>query len=154
MDYVLYIIIPKKEVETVKLNEKLIEWEDGVYPCEPPQYVTDSNIIFEQMQDIKYYSKIVGEELTNDTIILNLKSDILFDLEYSINSGDKTLEQNELFHFLNGLYRLNEFYIILVREDEKIKEQYRIVAKEEIAIRLSDCLRWSNPKDVLLFKKM
>lgn len=154
MDFVLDIIIPKKEVETVKLNEKLNEWGYSVYPCEPPQYVTDSNIIFEQMQDVKYYSKIVGEELTNDTIILNLKSDILFDLEYAVNSGDKTLEQNVLFDFLNGLFKLSEFYILLIREDEKIKEQYRIVAKEEIGVRLSDSLRWSNPKDVLLFKKM
>lgn len=153
MDYALDIIIPKKEVEIVKLNEKLIEWGDIVYPCEPPQYVTDSNIVFEQMQDVKYYSKIVGEELTNDSIILNLKSDILFDLEYVVNSGDKILDQNGLFVFFNRLFELSEFYIILVREDEDIKEQYRIGAKEEIGVRLSDSLRWSNPKDVLLLKK-
>lgn len=30
---------------------------------------------------------------------------------------------------------------------------YKISTKEEINIRLSDSLRWSNPKDVLLFKK-
>lgn len=154
MDYVLDIIIPKKEVETVKLNEKLIGWGDCVYSCEPPQYITNSNIIFEQVQDVKYYNQIVGKELTNDAIILHLKSDILFDLEYAANNSNKTLEQNELFVFLNGLFELSEFYILLIREDEEIKEQYRIVAREEIGIRLSDSLRWSNPKDVLLFKKM
>ena len=41
----------------------------------------------------------------------------------------------------------------MVREDENIKESYIISTKEEISIRLSDSLRWSNPKDVLLFKK-
>ena len=41
----------------------------------------------------------------------------------------------------------------MVREDENIKESYIISTKEEINIRLSDSLRWSNPKDVLLFKK-
>ena len=41
----------------------------------------------------------------------------------------------------------------MAREDEKVKEYYKISTKEEISIRLSDSLRWSNPKDVLLFKK-
>lgn len=153
MDYTLDIIIPKKEVKTVKLNEKLMEWGDSFYSCEPPRYVTDSNIIFEQVVDVKYFNKIVGEELANDVIVLSLKSDILLDLEYAINSGDETLEQNELFDFLNKLFKLSKFYILLVREDEKVKERYRIVTKEEIGVRLSDCLGWSNPKDVLLFKE-
>ena len=41
----------------------------------------------------------------------------------------------------------------MVREDENVKEYYNISTKEELSLRLSDSLRWSNPKDVLLFKK-
>ena len=67
MDYFLDIIIPKKEMETVKLNEKLFEWGEGTYSCSPPQYISDSDIVFEQIEDVQYLNKIIGEELTNDT---------------------------------------------------------------------------------------
>lgn len=153
MDYFLDIIIPKKEIETVKLNEKLLEWGEGVYSCSPPQYISDSDIVFEQIEDVQYLNKIIGEELTNDTIVLHLKSDILYDLEYAVNNPESVLEENVLLIFLNKLIELSQFYILMVREDEKVKEYYKISTKEEISIRLSDSLRWSNPKDVLLFKK-
>lgn len=153
MDYFLDIIIPKKEIETVKLNEKLLKWGEDVYSCSPTQYISDSDIVFEQIEDVQYLNKIIGEELTNDTIVLHLKSDILYDLEYAVNNPESVLEENVLLIFLNKLIELSQFYILMVREDEKVKEYYKISTKEEISIRLSDSLRWSNPKDVLLFKK-
>ena len=153
MDYFLDILIPKKELGTVKLNEKLFEWGEGGYSYYPPQYISDSDIIFEQIEDVQYFSKIVGEELTDDTIVLHLKSDIFYDLEYAVNNFELKLEENLLLKFLNKLIELSYFYILMVREDENIKESYIISTKEEINIRLSDSLRWSNPKDVLLFKK-
>lgn len=153
MDYFLDIIIPKKEMETVKLNEKLFEWGEVVCSCNPPQYISDSDIIFEQIEDVQYFNKIIGEELTDDTIVLHLKSDIFYDLEYAVNNFELKLEENLLLKFLNKLIELSYFYILMVREDENIKESYIISTKEEISIRLSDSLRWSNPKDVLLFKK-
>ncbi len=153
MDYFLDIIIPKKEMETVKLNEKLLKWGEDVYSCSPPQYISDSDIVFEQIEDVQYLNKIIGEELTNDTIVLHLKSDILYDLEYAVNNPESVLEENVLLIFLNKLIELSQFYILMVREDENVKEYYKISTKEEISIRLSDSLRWSNPKDVLLFKK-
>lgn len=153
MDFLLDIIVPKKEIEMVKLNEKLFEWGEGVYSCSPPQYVSDSDIIFEQIEDVQYFNKIIGEELTNDAIVLHLKSDILSDLEYAVNEKESRLEENTLLKFLNKLIELSQFYILMVREDENVKEFYSVSTKEELSIRLSDSLRWSNPKDVLLFKK-
>ena len=154
MDYVLDIISPKKEIETVKLNEKLIEWGGNTYSCEPPQYVTDTDITFDQIENVQYFNKIIGGEPKNDTIVLHLKKDILFDLEYVINNDESTLEENKLFKFLNELIKLSEFYILMIREDENVKERYRISTEEEIRARLSDSLRWSDPKDVLIYKKM
>ena len=153
MDYILDIIIPKKEIETVKLREKLFEWGGSVYSCNPPQYISDSDIIFEQIEDVQYFNKIIGEKLTNDIIVLHLKSDVLYDLEYAVNNNESILEENVLLKFLNSLIGLSQFYILMAREDENVKEYYKISTKEEISIRLSDSLRWSNPKDVLLFKK-
>ena len=121
MDYFLDIIIPKKEIEIVKLNEKLFVWEEDVYSCNPPQYISDSDIIFEQIEDVQYFSKIVGEELTDDVIVLHLKSDILFDLEYAVNNHKSILEENVLLNFLNKLIELSQFYILVVREDENVK---------------------------------
>ena len=154
MDYVLDIIIPKKEIESVELNEKMIEWGNYVYSFEPPQYITDSNIIFEQIENTQYFSKMVEEEFTDDIIVLGLKSEMLYDLEYAVNNDKSMLEQNILLIFLHKLFKLSEFYILLVREDEKVKERYEVVTKEEMSIRLFESLKWSNPKDVLLFKKM
>ena len=154
MDYVLDIIIPKKEIESVELNEKMIEWGNYVYSFEPPQYITDSNIIFEQIENTQYFSKMVEEEFTDDIIVLGLKSEMLYDLEYAVNNDKSMLEQNILLIFLHKLFKLSEFYILLVREDEKVKERYEVVTKEEMNIRLFESLKWSNPKDVLLFKKM
>ena len=65
----------------MNLNEKLFEWGEGTYSCSPPQYVSDFDIIFEQIEDVQYFNKVIGKELTNDTIVLHLKSDILTDLE-------------------------------------------------------------------------
>lgn len=153
MDYSLDIVIPKNEIEIVKLNEKLFEWEGDVYSCNPPQYVSDSGIVFEQIEDVRYFNKIIGEELTNDIIVLHLKSDLLLDLECVVNNNESVLEENVLLNFLKKLIKLSQFYILMVREDENVKEYFKISTKEEIKIKLSDSLRWSNPKDVLLFKE-
>lgn len=153
MDYTLDIIIPKEEIKNVKLKEKLIQWGGQVYSCDPPQYVTDSNIVFEQIRDISYFSKIIGKEVADDAIVLHLKSEMLSAMEYAANKGEAILEENVLFDFLGRLFQLSQFCILLVREDENIKERYQIVAQEEIKARLSDSLRWSDPKDVLLIKK-
>lgn len=48
-------------------------------------------------------------------------SDIFYDLEYCANN--KKIEENELFIFLKSLAGLSVFYMLLVREDEDVKEK-------------------------------
>lgn len=74
-------------------------------------------------------------------------------MEYAVNNHGSVSEENALLNFLNRLTGLSQFYLLMVREDEKVKERYRISSEEEIRIRLSDSLKWSDPKDVLLYKK-
>lgn len=100
-----------------------------------------------------YYTLGNDSQSTPKLIAYHLKSDVLYDLEYAVNNQESILEENVLLKFLNSLIGLSQFYILMVREDENVKEYYKISTKEEISIRLSDSLRWSNPKDVLLFKK-
>lgn len=48
----LDIIFPSKEMGTLKLNEKLFEWREGLYSYNHPQYISDSGIVFEQIEDV------------------------------------------------------------------------------------------------------
>lgn len=90
--------------------------------------------------------------MPKDVIALSLKSPILHDLEYDINSDLTKLMENTLLIFLKNLSKLSMFYILLLREDENIKEFHEIITDEEMCRVLRDSLKWSNPKDILLFK--
>ena len=153
MDYILNVIIPKKEIGNIDMTEKIIEWEGHIYSCEPPQYITSSNIIFEQVEYIQYFRTVIGNHIDDNMIVLDLKSEILFDLEYSINMDKERLKENKLLAFLSDLFSLSRFYILLVREDEKIKQRYRVEKKEDISVRLCNSLKWSYPIDILLYKE-
>lgn len=153
MDFILDIIILKSEVEKVKLHERLIGWGDDIYQYDPPRYSTDSNIIFEQVNNLGYFEKEVGEVFNNDMIALTLKGNFLLELQYAINNTKLTLKENKLALFLCSLFNLNCFYILLMREDERVKRKYEIKEKEEIFAKLYESLNWSNPQDVLLVKR-
>lgn len=152
MDYNLDIIISKQEIENAGLTEKFCEWNGEKCSYSPAQYVTNSNIEFEKIENIQYFSKISGIAMPRDVIALSLKSDILHDLEYDINSDVTKLMDNILFIFLVNLSKLNMFYIFLLREDENIKELHEIITDEEMCGVLRDSLNWTNPKDILMFK--
>ena len=153
MDYVLNIIIPKKEIGNIDLNEKMIEWGGHLYSCDPPRYITSSNIIFEQVENARYFSTVIGKDLGDDTIILDLKSEILFDLEYGVNIDKARLKEDKLLAFLSGLFSLSRFFILLAREDEKVKQRYRVEKEEDISVRLCNSLKRSDPTDILLYKE-
>lgn len=153
MDYILNVIIPKKEIENIDLNEKLIEWEGHLYSCDPLRYITSSNIIFEQVENAQHFSTVIGKDLRDDTVILDLKSEILFDLEYSVNIDKARLKEDKLLAFLSGLFSLSRFFILLAREDEKVKQRYKVKKKEDISVRLYNSLKWSDPTDILLYKE-
>ena len=157
------VVVETISKEVKKIIRQLKKSEISCFSI-PEEYRNDKNIIDIERKlgmrkvgrrgyDVIRNTFFVEEELTNDTIVLHLKSDILYDLEYAVNNPESVLEENVLLIFLNKLIELSQFYILMVREDEKVKEYYKISTKEEISIRLSDSLRWSNPKDVLLFKK-
>lgn len=152
MDYILDIIINKQEIQSAGLTEKLCEWDGEKYSYTPVQYVTDSNIEFEKIENVQYFNKITGIAMPKDVIALSLKSPILHDLEYDINSDLTKLMENTLLIFLKNLSKLSMFYILLLREDENIKEFQEIITDEEMCRVLRDSLKWSNPKDILLFK--
>ena len=87
-------------------------------------------------------------------VILILKSSLLFDLEYDANQKGRLIEKNKLAIFLDSLFQLEEFYIFLTREDEIVKESYKIEEEGEVIDKLIEGLNWLNPKDILLYKRL
>ena len=150
MDFELDIIIPKEEIEIVELYEKKHEWGDETFSCNPPRYNIDTGLDFEQT-DLSYFEKYLDNIAASECIALHLKGDILRDLGYSVNHSIDIMNDT-LIVFLSRLLELSMFYIFLVREDEKVKEKYKVSDKEEIAMIISKCLNWDNPYDVLIYK--
>lgn len=85
---------------------------------------------------------------------MHLTSGIFHDLEYSVNTGSENLKENDLLVFLKNLSRLTVFYILFVREDEAIKEKYSVTTANEIESIVLKSINWTNPKDVMIYKKM
>ncbi|WP_455715812.1 hypothetical protein, partial [Anaerosporobacter sp.] len=79
------------------------------------------------------------------------KSDLLLDLEFAINNGND-IKRNKLLLFLESLCELSMFYILLKRDDEKVKKRQEIQLKEQLVKEICESLNWINPQDVLLFK--
>ncbi|WP_455715811.1 hypothetical protein, partial [Anaerosporobacter sp.] len=71
MDYTLDIIILKEEIKQIDLYEKKIEWGGESLSCDPPCYIGQKNIVFEQIRNEKYYDRIIGKKLEDNSIVLN-----------------------------------------------------------------------------------
>lgn len=154
MDYCLDVIIRKSDIENTGLSEKVNEWNGEIISYTPAQYLTDSNILFEVIEDHSFYENRYGIGFSEEDIALCLKSDIIRDLEYGINTCPEIPADNTLLVFLKRLTKLTMFYVVLVRNDEDLKERHEIHSEEEMCKVLSDCMKWTDPKDVLLYKKL
>lgn len=152
MDYMLDIILLRGELDKIKLRESLMEWGGEVYSSSPAIYVSDSEIEFFEVKDFSFYDRYLDLKDKNNLIGLHLKSDILYDFQLFANNKIKKLDENALLDFLKSLFSLSKFYIILTREDELIKEKYKISDLKEFELILLKSLNWLSPKDVLLYK--
>lgn len=151
MDYMLDIIIPRAELENIRMREVLREWGGTAYSSSPKLFVSDSNIEFVEITELAYYDRILHFLVNEDLIVLHLKSHILYDLELFANK-ERQDGENALLIFLKGLFRLSNFYILLIREDELIKKKFEISNEEELEIALLSSIKWDSPTDVLLYK--
>lgn len=152
MDYMLDIIIPRDELKIIGLMEVLREWGGEMYSSTPAMYVTDSNIEFMEDTDLSYYNRTLDLKIDKELIGLHLMSDILYDFELFANNQLRNTDDNTLLNFLKSLFGLSKFYILLIREDELVKEKYRISNLEEFESVLLNSVNWFSPTDVLLYK--
>lgn len=152
MDYELDLIIQRECLSQMQLTEVLHEWGGVMYPSVPAEYVSSYGICFYEVEDIEYFKRLTGKDISDSFIILHLKSDLVFELDYTINRNPDKLNENNLLSFIKDLSDLPEFYLLLVREDERISDIYEINTREEIVRALTKCFDWNNPRDVLICK--
>lgn len=154
MSFLLDIIIPKDEMEKVGLEEQLIEWGGERFSQEPAKYIGKKQLVFEQLTDLKYHCRLLGDNLdAKKYCALIFKGEELSELEFLINRCENALMSNILFEFLGSLITLSSFYIFLLREDEVIKERYTIENVEELRKILCTSLSWITPIDIVIAKK-
>ena len=154
MDYYMDIVIKKQDIEKIGLKEMYFEWSGEDHSYKPTRYATNDHIEFEQIENSYDIFDSFGITLEKEYIGLGLKSDLLQELEYFVNSEAKELIANSLLEFLEGMTRLSFFYVFLIREDEDIKESYEIITEKEMREKVFECMNWSTPKDVVLFKNI
>ncbi len=152
MDYYLDIVIKKQDIEKAGLKEMVFEWGGEAHSYKPTRYATNTHIEFEQIENSYYIFDSFGITLGKEYIGLGLKSDLLQDLEYAVNSATKKPIDNIILAFLEQLTKLSVFYVFLIREDENIKESYEIISEKEMREKVFECMKWSTPKDVVLYK--
>ena len=152
MDYEFDLIIKKDNLSKMQLTEVLHEWGGVMYPSVPAEYASSHGIYFYEVEDIEYFKRLIGKDISDSFIILHLKSDLVFELDYTINRNPDKLNENNLLSFIKDLSDLPEFYLLLIREDEIISDVYEVNTKDDIIQALTKCFDWNNPRDVLIYK--
>ena len=145
MYYILDILIEKKQIGKLHLLESLAEWGGEQFSRNPPQYTKYSTLLFEEYLEKDYFSK--------EFVALHFKGSLL-DLEISVNHKAKKFYDNEIILFLTDLFMLKQFAIFLIREEEYIDEKYEICDKKELYNIILNSLDWTNPKGVLITRKL
>ena len=152
MDYEFDLIIQKECLSKMQLTEVLHEWGGVMYPSVPAEYFSSYGIDFYEVDDTDYFKRLMGKDISDSFIILHLKSDLIFELDYTINRNPDKLNENNLLSFIKDLSNLPSFYLLLVREDERISDVYEVNTREDIVQALMKCFDWDNPRDVMIYK--
>lgn len=157
MDYDLDIAFPREYLDKARLTEVIRVWGGVEYRSEPAEYVTSCGIKFIEYGYIDYFRYQMGDIPTDSFVFLSLdnhRSDnLLYELEYSINRAPEKLNENMLLSFIKNLAVLPTFYLMLTREDERVKNVYETYTREDIFRAVTTCLDWDNPSDIMIYKK-
>ena len=81
MSFLLDIVIPKDEMNKVGLEEQLIEWGGAKFSQEPPKYIGNKELVFEELTNLKYHCGLLGNDLDAEkynTLLYCLKINISF----------------------------------------------------------------------------
>lgn len=157
MDFMLDILLPKKEINKLDIKEFLFEWGGEEFSQDPPIYKNDTGLEFKQMQDLGYYERCFKKYIEEDLdihkyISLTLCGDYVSDLEFAVNKKNKNANADTMLKFLEKLSDLENFAIFLIRDEEEIDARYRVNTKEDLTRIFCNCLNWDSPEGALITK--
>ncbi len=157
MDYELDIAFPREYLDKARLKEVIREWGGVKYRQKPAEYVTGSGIKFIESGYIDYFRHQMGDTPTDSFVFLSLDNrhddNSLYELEYLINRAPEKLNENMLLSFIKNLAVLPTFYLMLARDDERVKDIYETYTREDIFQAVTNCLDWDKPGDIMIYKK-
>lgn len=153
------VLIKEEEIKKINITEKLVEWGGEKFSQDPPQYVYDnSSLLFHEFLDLDYYkrnfSDIIGNDLNMDEFIpFILLGSHMLEVEKLVNchNGDM-LKKHDIFGFLEDLMKLDEFAILIEREEEYIDKRYYVKTKEELINVFCNCFVWDSPEGAFITK--
>lgn len=157
MDYILDILVPKKDIDKLGIEEMFVEWGGEEFSQDPKKFKYQTTLFFQEHKNLKYYEKILKADLKLfEFVALTLRGDSLSNLEFMVNRNKNyRLEENELINFIYKLYKVIDiFCILLLLNEDQIDEQYNIVNDEEAIKIFTKSLKWESPKGIIISKGM
>jgi len=155
MDLILDILIPKKDINKLNIEEILVEWGGETFSQDPKKYKFQSSVFFQEYDNWNYYKKIVGNNLEQyDFIAFTLQGESLTDLEFMVNNHEQNQKaNNELIELFYELYKaLDTFCIILLLDEEQIDEKYELADVDQAINIFLESLNWGSPKGIVISK--
>ncbi len=157
MVFSLEIFLKEKDVRKVNILELLVEWGGEFLSQDPPKYVYNSTLTFEQFLDIEYYKKYHKKVIENDFdfdeyVAFRLLGGKMLELEKLINTCDEKLKTDVLICYLKEVSKLDTYGMILLREEECIDKRYRINSEKELIDTVCNCLKWDAPEGAFITK--
>lgn len=150
------VSIKSEDLTKVKIKEMLVEWGGDLLSQEPPRYLYDNTLIFDEITENSYYKKyygdVIGEDFDLDKYRTFTLPGCLNDMESLINFKHSGIENTDLYKFLADLSELDDFAIFLIRDEEYVDVRYRVNTKDELIDLFCDCLKWDSPRGALITK--
>lgn len=171
MIYDFIVLIKDTELKKLKLSEIFVEWGGELLPQEPRKYrYNNSALVMEKYYDMRYFEKycksIISDGLRKDDFVLLVcRSAIFFELQELLNDiflSDELYVSEEIFYelisknlivkFLEDLFEIDIFGIILLRDEENIDKCCRVKTVQELMDIFCSSLNFKTPRGVFIKK--
>ncbi len=151
MDFIFDLVLLRNQMEKAGINEVHYEWGGESFSQEPRKYEYHNSLNFEEVDDA-YYDKIISD-YDEKYVILTLDTEILSELYDEIN-WNKDVKQHELLLLLDDLFdKLDNFHVVLYRDEECIDEKYVINDKDKFIDLFCNSLNRFKPRGIVMSKE-
>lgn len=154
----IIIALKPENLEKANIPEKLVEWGRELFSYDPPRYVYNDRLVFDEFHDKSYFKRCYGSFIKDDVDMdayraFWLTGNDLWKMERQVNNQCADIVCNELYKFLSDLSKLDDFIIFLIRDEEEIDMKYQLNHSDELIPVFCSCLQWDAPKGALIIKQ-